>query len=1121
MKISNSYFVGGGHASPRTLLVPLVLAIGAFSVQPAPTYAQEAGAIEEIIVTGSRIARNPNLTNVSPVTAVNSEEFLYAGVTRTEDLLNDLPSIYADQDAGQANGATGTATVNLRGLGSDRTLVMLNGRRLPPGTPGQGGFAPDLNQIPAALVERVDVLTGGSSATYGSDAVAGVVNFITVSDFEGFKIDLQSSGYRHRNDNSTVQALLEERRAGLEAAEDPSAEGYESPSSSVSDGRIDTIALTFGVNAEDGRGNLTGYFTYRDVEAVLQADRDYSRCDFGGAITDEGCIGSGTIPNGRFTNFGALSGGASAFPKPMAGCPANTREMALPVQMGKNGVTADRTDVCVPNGGDILDEEHEDYIEGALPFVYDFIPGTGGADGTFVERPETLLYNYAPTNYFQRPDENTTAGLFFHYDITDNVELYSEINYADNHTQAQIAYSGAFFVTDDLSCGNPLMSDAQFNTVCGQLGLTRDQSISNLEVSTVTQVATGAGPDGEFGTDDDVMTDALVSKVDENDEFNGMLAVNPATLTIGKRNVEGGPRSDDLRHTSFRGVFGFRGELPNGWDWDIYPLTSEVSLQETYMNDLSTTRITRALDVVADDDGNPVCRTALSGEDPNCVPWNLFHGQGLKGDLNAGVTQEALDYLRIPLFRRGTTEQDVTAGYISGDLGQYGVQLPAADEGVSMALGFELREVSLQTNPDDGFVSGDGAGQGGPTLPIDGEYDVEEYFTELLIPLAQGRDMADDLSLELAYRYSDYSTGNQTDTWKTGISWTPVPDVTFRATAQRAVRAPHIYELFLPQGNNLANIVDPCSADERAGDDPPSFEECARTGVTQVQYNANLIPTSHSGQYNFRQGGNTELEPEVSDTFSFGVILQPSALPGLDITVDYFDIDVQEAIASISPQTILDKCLDGSAPALCGFINRGANNGNLWLGDSLDNPNYGYIEALDTNIGFFATEGFDIEANYNFDLPNNLGSMRLSTKAVYLTEWEQEEFEGAGVQDCLGYWSGSCEEPTYELQNNFRATWFTPWDFDATLSWRYISGVDSLDADHVNLPVRQYFDLAGIWRLPYAENTEVRFGINNLLDTEPPLFGDGSEQLANGNTFPGYYDALGQYYFIGLSVGFE
>jgi len=171
----------------------------------ATTTASQPAEVTEVVVTGSRIPQ-PNLTSVSPITAVSHEELKLQGTTNVENLLNNLPQVIASQASGVANGATGIATVNLRGLGSVRTLVLVDGRRLMPGDPTTP--VPDLNTIPSGLVDRIDVLTGGASAVYGSDAIAGVVNFIMKKDFEGFEIDAQYSGYQHDNNNSTARDLL-------------------------------------------------------------------------------------------------------------------------------------------------------------------------------------------------------------------------------------------------------------------------------------------------------------------------------------------------------------------------------------------------------------------------------------------------------------------------------------------------------------------------------------------------------------------------------------------------------------------------------------------------------------------------------------------------------------------------------------------------------------------------------------------------------------------------------------------------------------------------------------------------------------------------------------------------
>ena len=247
----------------------------------------EADEIEEIIVTGSRIKRR-NLISTSPVAQVDSEEFTFQGNTRIEDLLNDLPQTIAGQSSAINNGATGTATVDLRGLYPVRTLTLLNGRRLPYGSPR--GLAADINQIPGMLIDRVEILTGGASATYGSDAIAGVVNFITIDDFEGLQFDYQFSQYQHDNASPLAQIVDEA--------------GYELPAGSVSDGETHNFSLIAGFDLPSGRGNLTGYVGWRNVAGVTQSERDYSACALS---PDMFCGGSTTIPEGRFTDFGLLT----------------------------------------------------------------------------------------------------------------------------------------------------------------------------------------------------------------------------------------------------------------------------------------------------------------------------------------------------------------------------------------------------------------------------------------------------------------------------------------------------------------------------------------------------------------------------------------------------------------------------------------------------------------------------------------------------------------------------------------------------------------------------------------------------------------------------------------------
>src|SRR3982751_2073624 len=258
---------------------PTTAPVEATTPTPATTQANNASG-GDIVITGSRIPQ-PNLTSASPVTVLSSQDIKLQGTTRTEDLINSLPQSFAGQGSNISNGALGIATVNLRGLGSARTLVLVNGRRLQPGDPRAGSVA-DINFIPSAIVKRVDVLTGGASSVYGADAVAGVVNFIMDTGFRGLRIDAQASTFMHDNGSS-------DRILNADAAR-----GFRPPHGQSINGGAQDIAVAFGAGFDDHRGSITAYATSRKQDALLQASRDYSFCSLAARTTTQGGLGSGT-----------------------------------------------------------------------------------------------------------------------------------------------------------------------------------------------------------------------------------------------------------------------------------------------------------------------------------------------------------------------------------------------------------------------------------------------------------------------------------------------------------------------------------------------------------------------------------------------------------------------------------------------------------------------------------------------------------------------------------------------------------------------------------------------------------------------------------------------------------
>jgi len=275
-----------------TLAATCVVALGV----PCNAQAQErseapaaaAPELAEVVVTGSRIVA-PNVASTSPVQVITAQEIKLGGKTDIIDVLNQLPQNFQNASVDFSNTSNGLATpgglstADLRGLGPQRTLVLINGRRLGTGDPNTGNPnpAPDLDQIPVALIERVDVVTGGASAVYGSDAIAGVVNFILRRNFEGVQIDGQLGEYSHQNDQTQLQALQADK-------------GFPVTSGSRHDGRTKAINLLMGTNFADGNGNITAYLTYLKADPVRSGARDFGACQLApnATFSDFICIGS-------------------------------------------------------------------------------------------------------------------------------------------------------------------------------------------------------------------------------------------------------------------------------------------------------------------------------------------------------------------------------------------------------------------------------------------------------------------------------------------------------------------------------------------------------------------------------------------------------------------------------------------------------------------------------------------------------------------------------------------------------------------------------------------------------------------------------------------------------------
>jgi iron complex outermembrane recepter protein len=1006
------------------LAIRLALAACATTAGPSLVIAQTAPAVasntteltlQEVVVTGSRIALAPNDISLSPITTVTQVDIQQTGLIRVEDVLNNLPSVSAEQSSGESISSNGVATVALRDLGSQRTLVLINGRRMQPG--GGGGVpsapanAPDINQIPASLLKSVDVLTGGASSVYGADAVAGVVNFILDTHFTGVKIDSDYSFYNHSNDSTASQQYL----------------GYLSdfgaalPEKTANVGQSKNVSITVGSDFADGKGNATAYFTYLNSEPVAGYQIDHAGCALKGGDTPADskpvCGGSAIGPYGYIFGLGKVGGVTTSVVGP---------------------------DVVDPKTGLIR-------------------PFAGASDE----------YNYGALSYLQRQSERYTAGGFTHYDVNENVSVYTETMFARNSNQAQYGPSGDFGRNPHpISCTSPLLTAQEVSVLCNPTVLSANQAVYNPP---------GAG-------------------------FNPGLA-NDVFLYTYRRNVEGGGRQDNYTSTSIRQVVGTTGKFADAWTYDTYAQVGITQFQDIEANFLNTDLIDNALDAVPGAGGVPVC--AVGGA---CAPWNIFKP--------GGVTAASLAYLETPSTYSATSTEYIADGSVTGDLGKYGVQLPTASSGMQVNVGTEYREEKFAFKPDYVYANGLASGGAVSAHPFEGGVHVWEGFTEMHMPLLEKVPGAYNLSVDTGYRYSAYTLGGNTNTYKFQVEYAPIEEVRFRGGYNRAVRAPNLGELFQPSAVGSGGNPDPCWGPTPA----LSLTECERTGVLAAQYGH--LSVNPAAQSNTIQGGSANLVPEIADTYTLGVVVRPTFIPNLVLSVDAFNIKVRGAIEELSSNTIIDAC--AKLDTLCNLIHRGPN-GSLWQSETNE-----YVIATEQNVGSILTRGADITSHYLQDV-GSLGKLSFNFVGTYTKDLNTVPLPGQTAFNCTGYAGNTCGPPQPHFRSVLSTTWMSPWyGADLTLRWRFIgpTQMEGLSQnpqlavsgfyDGYNIPGYNYLDLSASAQITSFLN--VRVGVNNITDKDPPVvlggtFGCNSNNC-NDNTWVGTYDALGRYLYAHVTMKF-
>lgn len=945
--------------------------------EPAAETVDESDAI---VVTGSRIAR-PELSSPNPVQVISAETIQRTGNVNLTDYLVENPALLGSTTNIDVAGSNlpnaqlvGVNTLDLRNLGSSRTLVLVDGRRHVAGIPGNA--AVDINTIPTDLVERVDVLTGGASAIYGADGVTGVVNFILKKDFDGLRVRAQT-GISQRGD------------AG---------DRY--------------VAATFGKNFADGRGNVTLAYEFNETDRFSQSQRlNYGRTGPSYAFIrnnqdfpDDPNVPDRVLYN-NLTWADSWMGGA-----------IDLDFDGIPDRTGEGGI----------------------YDRGIA------LPGGGGLaiGGTNTPR-ETYYGDYIP--YSRRH----IANLMARYEVSPALEFYAEGKYVRStaNTFSQPTYD---FYTELLP-GNPFLIE-RFGA---------------------------AGADG-----------ALFSR--DNFDF--------------------GVRQSEMDRELWRTVVGATGDIGSSLKYDLSYVFGQSTQKATNRNDRLTDRYYAALDAVIDANGNVTCRINLPGETEiyggnyggqptfngapvtfrpgECVPLNIL-GQG-------APSQAALDFVTVDHSDWARIRQHVVSASLSGDTGSF-FQLPGGP--VGFAIGAEYRKESSHSIPSD-FTQAGQLMDSSQAFVDRGSFDVKEVFGEINLPLLKEVPFAHDLSVGGAIRLSDYSTVGTTTTWKLDGTWSPVRDILFRATYSQAVRAPNITELFAATSGTYEFITDPCGTDRLAEGTEYRAANCSAAltavGINPATFNPAGDQTSpQNSSLLGTQGGNRDLNEETAKTWTAGVVLRPSFVPGLSITADWYDIRLKQAIQYSTAQDIVDLCYD--QPTL----------DNVYCNAIERSPTTGYVSdfsVIPANVASFRTSGLDVVVNYTFEPFNNGGKFNLRVAGNYLDKLSFVPSLGAEPENEMQ----SASYPAPKYSGTFDLSWTKgPVTLNYGVDWfsktrRVTREQEAANPDYIEpgyFWYRDKFNQRLYASVEVGDRFEIYGGINNLWDRKPDVGAVAYPISAEGRSF--------------------
>ena len=577
----------------------------------------------------------------------------------------------------------------------------------------------------------------------------------------------------------------------------------------------------------------------------------------------------------------------------------------------------------------------------------------------------------------------------------------------------------------------------------------------------------------------------------------GLINSDSQSVILSRRNFEGSPREQFFDLTNERFVFDLNGNLRNNWKYNFFIQRSITDLNYIYFNDISKSKTANALNI-SGTVSNPVCIS----NDPDCVPWNIFinNGNQVVSNPSLGVTQELLDYINLDLSIFGSSNESQYFISFMNSI-PYESQLLLNP---SFAFGYEKRKTELVKLPDENFQGDDGAGQQVEQRVLIGEINVDEFFVEFLLPFKNSLDISS------SYRFSDYSLSQKAETFDLGFTYFLNDNLILKASIQKAIRAPAIHELFEQTHSKFVALSsDPCS-----GNIPSrSLNDCANTGVTVNLYGDIEAPASSIAT---TLGGNLNLSPEKAITSSIGLIFNNQRDY---LEVDFYHIDLEDQIGSSNADTILSQCLDTGLSKWCSLIDRDPVTGTFHEGT-------GKINTPLLNFVSNVTSGLDIFYERIFE--SKIGTIKVNNFSNFLLKRDIQQASSNIPLECLGKYENACGLPSPKIQNILTLDLITSINktpIDISVRVRYLGSVDDINIDDPsttyseNIPFKSFTYVDPSIKFSF-DKLNLRFGVQNLFDQDPPVNGQIGYVPGNGNFYSSFYDSLGRFIYLRLSTQF-